>query len=143
MHWHLIAALSQAAFTGWFALTHWVDLKPLNNLDAEAFPHERRTNLILHIFQLASIGGFLFQIFPLMWLGVVFWSVSMAGHIVSWWLPYFFGWPKAFLKNAEADNAKTHHFLPTRKNYPIPDLNHCILGLLLLVALISTWTAVI
>lgn len=133
------AVLAQAASTIWFAVTHWIDLKPLNHLDEEAFPHERRTNLILHFFQLASIGGFLFYIKGLMLIGVIFWSVSMLGHILSWWLPYFFGWPKAFLKNAVADNAKTYHFLPPRDNHPIPDLNHCIIGALLVVVTLSSW----
>ena len=138
-----LAVILQIAFTGWFALTHWVALPPLNDLTKEAFPNERRTNLILHFFQLASIIGFIFYIKWLMWIGVVFWTLSLIGHITSWWLPYFLGWPKAFLENAEVDNAKTYHFLPARKNHPIPDLTHCIIGFLCIVACVASWEAIL
>lgn len=76
-----------------------------------------------------------------MLLGTLFWSVSLVGHILSWWMPYFFGWPKAFLENAEIDNAKTYYFLPLRKNYPVPDFNHCIIGLLAIFAFFTSWMA--
>jgi hypothetical protein len=141
MNWNTLAIVLQIAFTGWFALTHWVCLPPLNDLTEEAFPRERSTNLILHVFQLGSIIGFFFHIMWLMWMGTLFWTVSLIGHIISWWFPYFFGWPKAFLENAERDNAKTYHFLPYRKNHPIPDLNHCIIGILVLGACIASWKA--
>jgi hypothetical protein len=143
MNWIDLTIISQIAFTVWFALTHWVPLSPLNDLSEEAFPKERQTNFVLHIFQLASILGFFFHITWLMWIGIVFWSLSFMGHIVSWWLPYFFGWPKGFLENAEVDNAKTYHFLPPRKNHPIPDLNHFIIGILLLSTLITCWMAIL
>lgn len=136
-----LAVLSQIAFTAWFTLTHWISLPPFNNLKEEAFLHERRTNLILHLFQLSSIAGFAFHIVWLMWIGALFWTISIIGHITSWWLPYFFGWPEGFLKNAEADNAKTYHFLPPRKNHPIPDLNHCIIGILAMLAFTTSWMA--
>ncbi len=143
MNWTDLTIISQVLFTVWFALTHWVPLNPLNDLSQEAFPKEQQINCILHIFQIASIIGFLFHFYWLIWLGIVFWSVSFVGHILSWWLPYFFGWPKGFLENAEADNAKTYHFLPPRKNHPIPDLNHCVIGLLLLATLITCWMTVV
>lgn len=143
MNWNLFAILSQIAFTGWFALTHWISIPPLNDLSKEAFPKERLTNLILHVFQLGSIIGFIFQISWLMGIGVAFWTLSLIGHVTSWWLPYFFGWPKAFLQNAQVDNAKTYHFLPSRKNHPIPDLVHCIIGILALISCIASWGAIL
>lgn len=141
MNWTTLAIIAQSVFTLWFAITHWVPLPRLNNLDEEAFPNERRTNLILHLFQLASILGFAYHLFWIMLLGTLFWSVSLVGHILSWWMPYFFGWPKAFLENAEIDNAKTYYFLPLRKNYPVPDFNHCIIGLLAIFAFFTSWMA--
>jgi hypothetical protein len=143
INWTLIAVISQIAFTAWFALTHWFSLPPLNDLSKEAFPNERRINIILHVFQLASIVGFIFCIKWLMWLGALFWTLSLVGHITSWWLPYFFGWPKAFLKDAAIDNAKTYHFLPERNNHPIPDLNHCVIGVLCTLAFISSWSTLV
>jgi hypothetical protein len=141
MDWNTLAIVFQMACTLWFALTHWIPLPPLNDLSAEAFPNERRINILLHAFQLGSIAGFYFQLWWLMWIGVAFWTLSLIGHIFSWWLPYFWGWPKAFLKNAESDNAKTYHFLPKRKNHPIPDLNHCVIGLLIVAATFASWRA--
>jgi hypothetical protein len=141
MNWNYLTIAAQVSCTAWFFLTHWVPLPPLNDLKEEAFSNERATNLVLHFFQAASIAGFIFHINWLMWLGALFWTISFAGHLISWWLPYFLGWPKAFLKNAEVDNAKTYHFLPPRKNHPIPDLNHCIIGLLVLFAMITSLMA--
>ncbi len=143
MNWNTLAIISQLLSTAWFALTHWISLPPLNNLSEEAFPHERQTNLILNAFQIASMVGFLFQLHWLMWIGVIFWSISLIGHLLSWWLPYFFGWPKAFLQNAEQDNVKTYHFLPVHKNHPVPDLNHCIIGVLLFFTLFFSWITLI
>jgi hypothetical protein len=97
----------------------------------------------LHAFQIASIIGFYFQIPWLMWIGAAFWTLSLIGHITSWWLPYFFGWPKPFLENAERDNAKTYHFLPKRKNHPIPDLTHCLIGILIVLSCFTSWMAVL
>jgi hypothetical protein len=141
MSWNYIAASFQLIFTGWFIFTHWISLPSLNNLDQEAFPHERGINLTLHVLQITSAIGFFLQIDAIMWLGIMLWSISMIGHLISWWTPYFFGWPSAFLKNAEIDNKKTYHFLPARKNYPIPDLNHCIIGALVFVTTVTTWIA--
>lgn len=143
LSWNNLAIVFQVAFTSWFALTHWIPMHPLNNLKEEAFPKERVTNVVLHFFQLASIIGFWIHLRWLMWFGVIFWTVSFIGHILSWWLPYFFGWPKGFLENAEVDNAKTYHFLKVRKNHPIPDLNHCIIGMLALGTMICCWMAII
>lgn len=143
MSWDLLAVVSQIAFTGWFALTHWVSMPPLNDLTEEAFPHERRTNIILHLLQLGSIIGFWGQFLWLMWFGVIFWTISLVGHITAWWLPYFFGWPAVFLENAESDNAKSYHFLPIRHNHPVPDLNHCIIGILAVMTFMSCWGALL
>lgn len=143
MDWKDLAVVSQIACTGWFASTHWIPLPPLNDLQEEAFPNERLTNFILHVLQLASILGFFFHLIWVMWFGIFFWTISLIGHLFSWWLPYFFGWPKAFLKNAELDNVKTYHFLPPRKNHPIPDLNHCVIGFLLLYTMVVCWMAIL
>lgn len=143
MNWNTWAIVFQIAFTLWFALTHWVSIPPLNDLSDEAFPNERRTNIVLHIFQLVSICGFYFQLHWLMWVGVVFWTLSLIGHITSWWLPYLYGWPKAFLKNSESDNVKTYYFLPKRKNHPIPDMTHCMIGVLVVFAFIASWMSVL
>lgn len=63
----------------------------------------------------------------------------MFGHIMSWWLPYIFGWPTAFLENAKEDNQRTYYFLPLRYNHPVPDLVHCVLGFLSLWTFLELW----
>ena len=135
------AIIFQVVTMLWFILTHFISMPPLNDLREEAFPSERKANFILVFIQSFSMIGFVFSVRWLMGLGTVYWTLFLAGHLISWWLPYFFGWPKAFLKNAVVDNAKTVHFLPPRKNHPIPDLAHCILGMLALGTCLFCWAS--
>ena len=64
----------------------------------------------------------------------------MVGHVMSWWMPYFFGWPTAFLENAEIDNEKTLKFLPERGKNPVPDVVHCVIGLLSVWVMYALWS---
>ncbi len=135
----IAAVVTQSAWLIWFVMTHWISLPPLNDLSKEAFAHEKKVNLAIVGVVLASIAGFYWNIGFLMWFGALFWTLGMFGHIMSWWVPYFFGWPKAALENAVEDNGKTVHFLPARGNHPIPDLTHCMIGVLTIAA----WIAVL
>ena len=143
MDWNTLAIVMQIILVIWFAFTHWIPLPPLNNLTKEAFSGEKQINLFMHTIQIVIISGFFLRIRQLILFGVVFWTIWFIGHIFSWWVPYFFGFPKVFLKDAVIDNAKTYHFLPSRGNHPIPDLNHCILGFLSLLTVIAVGIAAI
>lgn len=93
----------------------------------------------MHIFQLISIVGFYYYIYWMMIVGLVFWSLWMIGHINSWWLPYLFGFPKVFNKDAVEQNKKTLQILPPIKNHLIPDACHIVLGILSATVTISIW----
>ena len=135
--------LSQVAFFIWFAVTHWIPLPPLNDLSVEAFEGERQTNIILHVIEVISLIGCYYNIMLIKYVALVFWNICMVGHVMSWWMPYFFGWPKVFLENAEIDNARTIHFLPKRGKNPIPDVVHCVIGVLSVWVLYAMWSDVL
>lgn len=132
--------LSQLAFLFWFVVTHWIPLPPLNDLSVEAFKGERKTNIVLHIIQAISIFGYYYNIKIIKYMGFLFWHVCLIGHIMSWWLPYFFGWPEVFLENAEIDNQRTIKFLPDRGKNPVPDVVHCGIGILTVWILYTLWS---
>ena len=102
-----IALFSQSAFVVWFSISHFIPLPPLNDLTKEAFPGEHKVNFFLLCLWALGVYGFYTRVPWQMWLAAITcWSVTMFGHIMSWWIPYFFGWPTVFLKDAAEDNER-------------------------------------
>ena len=129
-----LAVIFQILWAIYFAITHWISMPPWNDLRQELFAGERNINLIILGAVAVSIIGFYFHYKPIMWFGVLFWSVSMIGHISFWWLPYFFGFPKVFIE--EDVPTTSWKFLPPIKNHPIPDACHMVIGILTLLPFI-------
>ncbi len=134
-----IAVIFQLIFAVWFFIIHFVSLPPLNDLDK--YPNKSSWNLFL-LLNWALLIGLIFGNYHSNFychVGLLsYLSLIMFGHVNTWWLPYFFGWPKVFIDTVEIDHKKTFRFLPQRANRPVPDLAYCILGLTGLLALILT-----
>ena len=141
MPWNNSTIIAQIILTFYFAVTHWIPLPPWNNLAKEPFKNERKINLIMHVFQAVSIIGFYYHTYWMMIIGLVFWSLWMVGHINSWWLPYFFGFPKVFSENAVEQNKETLQILPPIKDHLIPDACHIVLGVISVIVTITVWAA--
>nr|WP_061231006.1 hypothetical protein [Leptospira weilii] len=125
------AAIFQLIYTTYFFVTHFIPMKPFNDLSKEAFSNEKKVNLSIIAVQLAIVPFFLYDIFWGICFGAFYYLVNVFGNAMSWWFPYFFGWPKSFAENAEEENKKTFRILPPIKNHLIPDVVH--IGITILI----------
>jgi hypothetical protein len=137
----LFAVASQSMLTLYFMITHWIPLYPWNDLQHSSFAYERPLNAFMNCIQIALIVGFAYQINWLMVTGLIFWSLWMYGHLMAWWVPYFFGASEDDMRDYEQTFGKTYKFFPTHDNYPAPDACHTFIGFLTCLVLPSVYAA--
>jgi hypothetical protein len=122
-------------------ITHWIPLFPWNDLKHISFRYEHQLNAFMNCIQMAIIYGSLFQINWLMIVGLIFWTLWLYGHIMAWWIPYFFGASKSDMLDYQQTFGSTYKFFSTYDNHPAPDACHTILGLLTILVIPSIYTA--
>lgn len=135
------SVMSQALLTLYFAITHWINLYPFNDRSHVSFQYEPQINILMHGIQILSIYGFAYKVKFLMILGILFWSLWLVGHVVTWWVPYIFGASAKQIRDYQEDFGRTYKFLPSYTNHPAPDACHTILGILTLPVLLAIYMA--
>jgi len=135
------AVVFQSILTLYFMVTHWIPLYPWNDLQHISFKYEKPLNAFMNCIQIALIFGFVYQINWLMIVGLIFWSLWLYGHIMAWWIPYFFGATQEAMRDYYETFGKTYKFLATHNNHPAPDACHTILGLLTCLVVPSVYAA--
>lgn len=141
MPWDTLALLFPSLMLGWLVLTEWVPLYPLNDLAAST-PRERA--------QLAVVNyGTLIAMMVGIASGTQLGAIAAAGlaglwvigHIASWWLPYL-GVSTADQRDAyQREYARTLKVLPTDGHAVVPDVQHMVVGLILVPMVTSIWMA--
>jgi hypothetical protein len=129
-----VSGASQLALTAYFTVTHWVDLPPFNDLRDEDQPR----NLLFQVPMAVLAAGTLLHWRWVLPVAAVYYTLWMAGHLLSWWVPYLTGWPRAVVAG---NTQRAYAFLPQIRERPTPDLLHSILGVLSIVVLVSTFAA--
>ncbi|MFS0646301.1 hypothetical protein [Siminovitchia sp. 179-K 8D1 HS] len=131
-----------------FMMFHdWVPLGPLNDVDSVAVNRPISELVIVTLFGTVQImllmGMVLFFIgktYPLwikLWL-VIHQSFIMAGVLIDWWIPYFFGiGAENRVESYKAMFGNTHSFLPVMHGI-VPNTIHVIFHATLLICLILT-----
>ncbi len=137
----LFAVVSQCALTIYFMITHWISLYPWNDLQHVSFKYERQLNAFMHCIQIVLIIGFAYHINWLMIVGLVFWSLWLYGHIMAWWVPYFFGASDDAMLDYQETFGRTYKFLRTYDNHPAPDACHTFIGLFTCFVVPSVYAA--
>ncbi|MFF4413808.1 hypothetical protein ACFYY8_14845 [Streptosporangium sp. NPDC001559] len=125
----------------WLILTEWVPMFPLNDLA----PGNLRNRLIAasvnYPIPLLIAGGVALHRTWSLVAATVLCCLIVAGHVQSWWLPYFGVSSAAQRELYRTDYARTLKVLPTEGRDVVIDVQHMVVGVLSVVMLATTLTA--
>ncbi|MER7750769.1 hypothetical protein [Kitasatospora sp. NPDC097643] len=130
---HTIAIVLPLVWLGWLVLTEWVPMYPLNDLAPGNLGARLLAASINYPLPLLIAAGVAFdhtwsRIGALAVCGLV-----LAGHLASWWLPYFGFSTAAQRELYRRDYARTLKILPTEGRDVVIDVQHLVVGALTLL----------
>ena len=145
-------SLISSLFIVLFLLLHdWIDIYPFNDLTTFNKHCSLRNKILMTV-----VNTPFFIIYTLILL--YYWSTPfscyakaylitcnalfLTGILFSWWMPYVCGWPKEQTKGLHEQYGKTHSFLPSIGNNPIPNTLHVIFHIIFIINMITTWMIV-
>ncbi|MET8625727.1 hypothetical protein ABZW30_18595 [Kitasatospora sp. NPDC004669] len=130
---HTLAIVLPLVWLGWLVLTEWVPMFPLNDLK----PGNRGPRLLAaainYPFPLAIAAGITVDTGWSVTGAMALCGLVLAGHVASWWLPYF-GFSTAAQRDVyRRDYARTLKILPTEGRDVVIDVQHLVVGVLTLL----------
>ena len=120
-------------------LTTLVDLYPFNNVRQYTLKERVTECLVNGAIMVMPVIGFAVHIQWLMIASLVIYPALLLGEYLNWWQHYFFGPSAAWQETYNRLFKQTIIVLPPVKNHPVPNLEHCILHGLTLVATVITY----
>ncbi|MFF4771736.1 hypothetical protein ACFY05_02630 [Microtetraspora fusca] len=131
---HTAAVVCPLVLVAYLAVTEWVPMFPFNDLESQTV-RERLALAAVNYPVFAAISIAVALDFGV--VALVLAVLTMVGHIVSWWLPYF-GFSFAAQREAyQREYARTWKILPTEGRAVVIDVQHMVVGVLCLATLIS------
>ncbi|MGW0521646.1 hypothetical protein [Crossiella sp. NPDC003009] len=109
-------------------------MPPFNDLRFENRAANGWMQLFLLLLAVTTLLGHRFEL----WVAAVLYAVMLVGNLVSWWVPYLTGWPKAVI---ETNVQRGWTPFPVRADRVTPDALHTILGLLIVLGLVANLLA--
>lgn len=119
-------------------LIDFVPLAPFN--DVKAVPFGKKVGgLLMNYSPLILIAFALHDGSPIgVMLSTVGCLLYLLGHLNAWWRPYLFGATKKELIEYQAMFQRTFKILPRIATNPVPDVQHMILGVVVLAMTVTT-----
>ncbi len=142
MDWTTTAAIAPLALIFYLFIADWVNLSPWNNISAMPLPDKLVHSLANYMPLLFVSLAFLKHERGLMLTALLIVLLYVIFYITSHWIPYFFGTSEQRRREHQRLFGKTVTILPPIKNHPIPNVDHMIAGIYVLILLISAGTAV-
>ncbi|MFJ1794749.1 hypothetical protein [Kitasatospora griseola] len=138
---HPYAVALPLLWPAWLALTEWVPMFPLNDLRPANLRGRLLAAAVNYPFPLAiSAGAAIDRRWSLI-TALALCGLVLAGHLVSWWLPYAGFSTAAQRELHRRDYARTWKVLPTAGRAVVPDVQHLVVGALTLLMTAATATA--
>ena len=109
--------------------------------DGTTYQTQQRLDIILGMLQLLLIVSTARRVRWLIGLASAFYAAWLVLQIQTWWVPYLRGGSARWMRIYNVWFGKTYKFLPPIDGHPIPDANHTVLTLLIVMALIATVAA--
>ncbi|MEV7004911.1 hypothetical protein [Streptosporangium sp. NPDC051022] len=131
---HTLALVTPLVMVAYLVVTEWVPMFPFNDLEAQSV-RERLTMAAVNYPVFAAIAVAIALEANV--VALVLTLLTVAGHVVSWWLPYF---GISFAAQREAylrEYARTWKILPTEGRAVVIDVQHMVVGVLCLVMLVG------
>ncbi|GIG67220.1 hypothetical protein [Phytomonospora endophytica] len=130
----VLAGTAQITLLTYYAASHWIPLRGFNDLRFENRQANFYIQLFMAVLAVSTLLGHRFEL----WVAAGWYAVWMNGHLMSWWIPYLTGHPKAAIA---VNKQRAYTFLPRIRDRVAPDLLHTIMGVLSVVTLLATWRA--
>ncbi|WP_327140025.1 hypothetical protein [Nocardia sp. NBC_01327] len=122
----------------WLIATEWIPMRPLNDLTPGNVRPRLLAASINYPFPLAIAGGIALGQTWSLWTAFGLCMLILAGHLTSWWLPYF-GISSAAQRDIYVrDYSRTLKILPTAGHSVVPDVQHMIVGALTVAMIAAT-----
>jgi hypothetical protein len=137
----LIAIIVPLIWVGWLILTEWVPMFPLNDLEASTVRERATTAALNYTVGLVIAGGILIDQTWSLVVAVVVSLLALAGHIASWWLPYFGISTQAQRDAYQREFARTWKVLPTEGHDVVIDVQHMAVGVITVIMVGTTLAA--
>ncbi len=141
--WTTAAVVAPLALLVYLLLLDFVDLFPWNDLSVVTVREQVLGILINDLIILLIAAAFMQSRRVLQFLAVLASALFVLGHIVTWWIPYFFGTSSAAMQEHAYLYGRTTTFLPPIQDHPRPNAAHVVVGVLALATLICTTMAII
>ncbi|GAA3012497.1 hypothetical protein [Streptosporangium longisporum] len=136
-----VAIIVPFVWLGWLVLTDWVPLFPLNDLSPGNVRGRALAASVNYPFPLLIAAGIALHRSWSLVAATVLCCLIVAGHVRSWWLPYFGTASAAQREIYRRDHSRTLKVLPTEGRDVVIDVQHLVVGVLSLVMLATTLTA--
>lgn len=133
------ALVSQALLAVYLQVVEWVPLGHWNNI-ANGNP-QQPLDVAIAVIQLTIIVFYWREWRWPMILGLALYTLWLYLEISSWWVPYFRGASPQFMRFYEHWFGNTYKFLPPIDGHPVPDAEHTVILVLLVVVLTSSVVA--
>ncbi len=142
MDWTATATIAPLTLVFYFFIVDWINLFPWNNVSAMPLQDKLLNSLANDMPLLFVSVAFLKHNHGLMLGALVIVLLYVVLHIISRWVPYFFGASEAQCQEHQRMFGKTITILPPIRNNPVPNVGHMIAGIYMLILLVSTGNAV-
>ncbi|SDI97232.1 hypothetical protein [Nonomuraea jiangxiensis] len=133
-----IAMLAPLVWLGWLVLIDWVPMFPLNDLAAISAEDRALAALANYPIPLLIAGAVALDRTWTRITAIVLSTLCLAGHLMSWWIPYFGPATAAQRADYQKYYTETLRFLPTAGHDVVIDVQHTVVALLTLAMLAAT-----
>ena len=140
MTWWTLSLLSQGALAIYTQVVEWVDLFPWNDLSHGN--GQETADVALGITQAGLIYGTWRRSRRVLATAPALYGLWLAAQVATWWQGYLVAPnPDAVPRVYQRYFSRTYRFLPPRGNRIVPDANHVVLQIGIVVTLVCTLQA--
>jgi hypothetical protein len=122
----------------WLIVTEWVPMFPLNDLRPDNHRGRVLAAAINYPFPLAVAAGVAWHRPWSLTVALAVCALTVAGHVRSWWVPYFGGSTEAQREAYRREYGRTLKILPTEGHGVVIDVQHMVVGALTVAMLATT-----
>ncbi|MEW9529874.1 hypothetical protein [Microbispora sp. NPDC049125] len=131
---HTLALVTPLVLVAYLLVIDWVPLFPFNDLEVQSVRERVGAGaanypVILAISVAAALDAGV--------VALVLACLTMAGHLVNWWLPYFGVSFAAQRETYRREYARTWKVLPTEGRAVVIDVQHMVVGVMTVVMLVA------
>ncbi|WP_207492081.1 hypothetical protein [Aridibaculum aurantiacum] len=120
-------------------VTTLFDLFPLNNVRDYSLKERLEECLVNGLIMAIPPAGLLLNIEWMIKAALVIYPLLLLGAYLSWWRPYLFGPTPQWKEIYDRIYETTIKVLPPIRNHPIPNLEHSISHMLMLLITVVTY----